>query len=265
MPIASPQMRSKCFWPATIDGHPRREAHGPGLSSVCTYAIPTRSRNCGRRLDRVAEVRDEAVAKGASAIAVQADVGDPASVAALFAEVESRFGRLDLLFNNAGTGAPPKPLEELTIEEWRRVVDTNLTGAFLCTQGALRLMKRQDPRGGRIINNGSISAHVPRPNSAPYTATKHAITGLTRSTALDGRAFDIACGQIDIGNAQTDLTARMTMGQGVPQADGRLAPEPVMDVNDVAGALVYMAGLPLSANVQFITVMATKMPYIGRG
>jgi NAD(P)-dependent dehydrogenase (short-subunit alcohol dehydrogenase family) len=241
---------------------------GSGIGKFCALALADAGWSlalCGRRLDRVAEVRDEAVAKGASAIAVQADVGDPASVAALFAEVESRFGRLDLLFNNAGTGAPPKPLEELTIEEWRRVVDTNLTGAFLCTQGALRLMKRQDPRGGRIINNGSISAHVPRPNSAPYTATKHAITGLTRSTALDGRAFDIACGQIDIGNAQTDLTARMTMGQGVPQADGRLAPEPVMDVNDVAGALVYMAGLPLSANVQFITVMATKMPYIGRG
>ena len=241
---------------------------GSGIGKFCALALADAGWSlalCGRRLDRVAEARDEAVAKGASAIAVQADVGDPASVAALFAEVESRFGRLDLLFNNAGTGAPPKPLEELTIEEWRRVVDTNLTGAFLCTQGALRLMKRQDPRGGRIINNGSISAHVPRPNSAPYTATKHAITGLTRSTALDGRAFDIACGQIDIGNAQTDLTARMTIGQGVPQADGRLAPEPVMDVNDVAGALVYMAGLPLSANVQFITVMATKMPYIGRG
>jgi NAD(P)-dependent dehydrogenase (short-subunit alcohol dehydrogenase family) len=241
---------------------------GSGIGKACALALADAGWSlalCGRRLERVAEVRDEAIGKGGSAIAVQADVGDPTSVAALFAEVEGGFGRLDLLFNNAGTGAPPKPLEDLTIEEWRRVVDTNLTGAFLCSQGALRLMKRQDPHGGRIINNGSISAHVPRPNSAPYTATKHAITGLTRSTALDGRAFDIACGQIDIGNAQTDLTARMTMGQGVPQADGRIAPEPVMDVNDVASALVYMAGLPLSANVQFITVMATKMPFIGRG
>jgi NAD(P)-dependent dehydrogenase (short-subunit alcohol dehydrogenase family) len=218
---------------------------------------------CGRRLDRVEAVRAEAEASGAQALALAADVGDPAVVATLYAEIETRFGRLDLLFNNAGTGAPPKPMEDLTIEEWRRVVDTNLTGAFLCTQGALRLMKSQDPRGGRIINNGSISAHAPRPNSAPYTATKHAITGLTRSTALDGRPFDIACGQIDIGNAETPLTARMA--GGVPQADGRIVPEPVMDVADVARAVVYMAELPLSANVQFMTVMATKMPYIGRG
>jgi NAD(P)-dependent dehydrogenase (short-subunit alcohol dehydrogenase family) len=218
---------------------------------------------CGRRLDRVEAAREAAAAKGVPAIAVQADVGDPEQVAALFGAAERRFGRLDLLFNNAGAGAPPKPLEDLSVEEWRRVVDTNLTGAFLCTQGAFRLMKAQDPRGGRIINNGSISAHAPRPNSAPYTATKHAITGLTRSAALDGRAYDIACGQIDIGNAETPLTARMA--QGVPQADGRLAPEPVMDVNDVARAVVYMASLPLSANVQFMTVMATKMPYVGRG
>ncbi len=218
---------------------------------------------CGRRLDRVSAVRDEVEAKGVSAIAVQADVGDPAAVEALFAQVEGRFRRLDLLFNNAGTGAPPKPMEELTVEEWRRVVDTNLTGPFLCTQGALRLMKKQDPRGGRIINNGSISAHAPRPNSAPYTATKHAITGLTRSTALDGRAFDIACGQIDIGNAETALTARMA--NGAPQANGEIVVEPTMDVNDVARALAYMASLPPSANVQFITVMATKMPYVGRG
>jgi NAD(P)-dependent dehydrogenase (short-subunit alcohol dehydrogenase family) len=241
---------------------------GSGIGKACALALADAGWSlalCGRRLERVTTVRDEAAAKGASAMAVAADVGDPGAVTALFAEVEAHFGRLDLLFNNAGTGAPPKPLDELTIEEWRRVVDTNLTGAFLCTQGALRLMKRQDPRGGRIINNGSISAHAPRPNSAPYTATKHAITGLTRSTALDGRAFDIACGQIDIGNAQTDLTARMTMAQGVPQADGRMAQEPLMDVNDVAQALVYMAGLPLSANVQFMTVMATKMPFIGRG
>ena len=218
---------------------------------------------CGRRLDRLEPVRAEAESKGADAVAIAADVGDPAAVGAVYGEVEARFGRLDLLFNNAGTGAPPKPMEDLTVEEWRRVVDTNLTGAFLCTQGALRLMKRQDPRGGRIINNGSISAHAPRPNSAPYTATKHAITGLTRSTALDGRAFDIACGQIDIGNAETPLTARMA--GGVPQADGRIAPEPVMDVEDVARAVVYMAELPLSANVQFMTVMATTMPFVGRG
>src|SRR5579864_3821205 len=220
---------------------------------------------CGRRVERVEPVAAEARGRGVEALALQADVGDPASVAALFDQVRDCFGRLDLLFNNAGTGTPPKPMEELSYEEWRRVVDTNLTGAFLCTQGALRLMKAQDPRGGRIINNGSISAHAPRPNSAPYTATKHAITGLTRSTALDGRSFDIACGQIDIGNAQTDLTARMTMGQGVPQANGQMAPEPVMDVEDVARAVVYMASLPLSANVPFMTVMATKMPFIGRG
>jgi len=239
---------------------------GSGIGKACALALADAGWSlalCGRRLDRVSGVCEEAVAKGAKAIAVQADVGDPAAVAALFGEVEARFGRLDLLFNNAGTGAPPKPLEALTVEEWRRVVDTNLTGAFLCTRGAFRLMKQQEPRGGRIINNGSISAHAPRPNSAPYTATKHAITGLTRSTALDGRAFDIACGQIDIGNAETPLTARMS--QGVPQPNGEIVPEPVMDVNDVARAVVYMAGLPLSANVQFMTVMATKMPYIGRG
>jgi NAD(P)-dependent dehydrogenase (short-subunit alcohol dehydrogenase family) len=219
----------------------------------------------GRRAERLRQTAAEAGPDGTRALVVPADVSDPASVRALFEEVRARFGHLDLLFNNAGTGAPPVPLEDLTVEQWRRVVDVNLTGAFLCTQAAFRLMKEQVPRGGRIINNGSISAYTPRPNSAPYTATKHAITGLTRSTALDGRAFDIACGQIDIGNAQTDLTARMTMGQGVPQADGRLAPEPVMDVADVARAVVYMAELPLTANVPFMTVMATKMPYIGRG
>jgi NAD(P)-dependent dehydrogenase (short-subunit alcohol dehydrogenase family) len=241
---------------------------GSGIGQACALALADAGWSlalCGRRLDRLQATSEAAAAKGADVATVQADVGDPDAVAALFAAVEARFGRLDLLFNNAGTGAPPKPLEDLTAAEWRRVVETNLTGAFFCTQSAFRLMKRQDPRGGRIINNGSISAHAPRPNSAPYTATKHAITGLTRSTSLDGRAFDIACGQIDIGNAQTDLTARMTMAQGVPQADGRMAPEPVMDVSAVADAVVYMAGLPLSANVQFLTVMATKMPFIGRG
>jgi len=200
---------------------------------------------------------------GARTLAVPTDIADPASVAALFARTRDAFGRLDLLFNNAGTGAPPVPLEDLSFEQWKRVVDTNLTGAFLCTQQALRAMKAQDPRGGRIINNGSISAHSPRPNSAPYTATKHAITGLTKSTALDGRAFDIACGQIDIGNAATEMTARMS--RGVPQANGEMAIEPTMDVDAVARAVVYMASLPLDANVPFLTVMATKMPFIGRG
>ncbi len=217
----------------------------------------------GRRLDRLAPVAQAATEAGVEALAVPADVCDPAAVDHLFAEVARVFGRLDLLFNNAGTGAPPLLLEDLPFEAWKRVVDANLTGAFLCTQGAFRMMKAQTPRGGRIINNGSISAHAPRPNSAPYTATKHAITGLTRSTSLDGRKYDIACGQIDIGNAETPLTARMS--QGVPQADGSLAVEPMMDVNHVADAVVYMAGLPLDANVQFMAVMATKMPFIGRG
>ena len=189
-------------------------------------------------------------------------MSDPASVHALFETTRETFGRLDLLFNNAGTDAPAVPLEELTVEQWRRVVDVNLTGAFLCTQAAFRLMKDQDPRGGRIINNGSISAHAPRPNSAPYTATKHAITGLTKSTALDGRKYDIACGQIDIGNAETEMTARMK--EGVLQANGELAVEPTMDVANVARAVVYMASLPLDANVLFLTVMATKMPLVGR-
>src|SRR3984957_637221 len=239
---------------------------GSGIGAACALALADAGWSlalCGRRLDRVEAVCGQARGKGAGGLALEADVGDPDAVTRLFAAVEERFGRLDLLFNNAGTGAPPKPLEALSAAEWRRVVDTNLTGAFFCTQGAFRLMKKQTPRGGRIINNGSISAHVPRPNSAPYTATKHAITGLTRSTSLDGRAFDIACGQIDIGNAETPLTARMS--QGVPQPNGDVVPEPTMDVNDVARGLVYMAGLPLSANVQFMTVMATKMPYIGRG
>jgi len=216
----------------------------------------------GRRNDLLdAAVR--AAPPASRALAVPTDVAEPAGVRALFAKTREAFGRLDLLFNNAGIGAPAVPLEDLTYEQWRAVVDTNLTGAFLCTQEAIRLMKTQDPRGGRIINNGSISAHSPRPNSAPYTATKHAITGLTKSTSLDGRKHDIACGQIDIGNAATDMTARML--QGVPQADGSTRVEPRMDPQHVARAVVYMAGLPLDTNVQFLTVMATKMPFVGRG
>ncbi|WP_309643588.1 SDR family oxidoreductase [Phenylobacterium sp.] len=195
-------------------------------------------------------------------LVVPTDISDEGQVDALFAATQAAHGRLDLLFNNAGAGAGGR-LEDLSLEAWKRVVDVNLTGAFLCTRGAFRIMKGQDPRGGRIINNGSISAHVPRPYSVAYTATKHAITGLTRSASLDGRAYDIACGQIDIGNAATEMTA--AMAKGVPQADGTFAPEPMMDVQAVADAVVYMAGLPLSANVQFMTVMATKMPFIGRG
>jgi len=216
----------------------------------------------GRRAEALAQSIAQA-GTGARALAVPTDVTDPESVRQLFDMTTSTFGRIDLLFNNAGTGAPAVPLEDLTIEQWRRVVDVNLTGAFLCTQEAFRRMKAQSPRGGRIINNGSISAHTPRVFSAPYTATKHAITGLTKSTALDGRAFDIACGQIDIGNAETPLTARMK--EGVPQASGSVAPEPTMDAEHVARAVVYMASLPLDANVLFMTVMATKMPYVGRG
>ncbi|HXC54911.1 MAG TPA: SDR family oxidoreductase [Rhizomicrobium sp.] len=215
----------------------------------------------GRRAEALAETA--ALAPGRPLLAVPTDVGDAASVAALFACVKAEFRRLDVLFNNAGTGAPPVPMEDLTPAQWQAVVDTNLTGPFLCTQGALRLMKSQDPRGGRIINNGSISAHAPRPNSAPYTATKHAITGLTKSTALDGRAFDIACGQIDIGNAETPMTARMK--GGVPQPNGTVLPEPTMDVEAVVRGVLYMASLPLDANVLSLTVMATKMPFVGRG
>jgi NAD(P)-dependent dehydrogenase (short-subunit alcohol dehydrogenase family) len=217
----------------------------------------------GRRPDALAETVARAGEAGSRALAIPTDVTDPASVRELFEKTRAAFGRLDLLFNNAGTGAPPVPLEDLTPEQWRRVVDVNLTGPFHCTREAFRLMKSQTPRGGRIINNGSISAHTPRPNSAPYTATKHAITGLTKSTALDGRKYDITCGQIDVGNAATEMTARMK--DGVPQADGSLAPEPTMDVEHVARAVVYMASLPLDANVLFLTVVATKMPFVGRG
>ena len=216
----------------------------------------------GRRREALEETR-AAATDPTRALAVPTDVGDPASVADLFAAVRERFGRLDVLFNNAGMGTPAVSLEELTFQQWQAVVDVNLTGTFLCTQEAFRLMKDQDPRGGRIINNGSISAYVPRPFAAAYTATKHAVTGLTRSTSLDGRRHDIACGQIDIGNAATEMTARMA--DGVPQANGELAPEPTMPVENVASAVVYMAGLSLDANVQFMTVMATKMPFIGRG
>ena len=202
---------------------------------------------------------------GGESVGIVCDVTDPESVRALFDRIEQRFGRVDLLFNNAGVAARGVPLEELGADEWRRVVDTNLNGAFWCTQQAFRLMKAQDPQGGRIINNGSISATAPRPNSAPYTATKHALTGLTKSTSLDGRAFSIACGQIDIGNAATDLTEPMRSGAGVPQANGERMIEPTIDPRHVADAVRYMASLPLDANVQFMTVMATTMPFIGRG
>jgi NAD(P)-dependent dehydrogenase (short-subunit alcohol dehydrogenase family) len=217
----------------------------------------------GRRRDALEQTLSAAGPAGTRALAVATDVSDPDAVRTLFDTAKATFGRLDVLFNNAGTGAPAVPLEDLTVEQWRRVVDVNLTGAFYCTQAAFRLMKDQTPRGGRIINNGSISAHTPRPNSAPYTATKHAITGLTKSTALDGRQYDIACGQIDIGNAATDMTARMK--EGVLQASGEKAVEPTMDVEHVARAVLYMASLPLDANVLFLTVMATKMPLVGRG
>jgi NAD(P)-dependent dehydrogenase (short-subunit alcohol dehydrogenase family) len=217
----------------------------------------------GRRREALEATAAEGKSTGSRTLIVPTDVGDPAAVRALFAKTVEAFGRLDVLFNNAGLGAPPVLLEDLTYEQWKSVVDVNLTGAFLCTQEAFRIMKSQAPRGGRIINNGSISAHAPRPNSAPYTSTKHAITGLTRSTSLDGRKYDIACGQIDVGNAETPLTQRMK--QGVPQANGTVMVEPVMDVEAVASAVVYMASLPPDANVLFLTVMATKMPFVGRG
>jgi NAD(P)-dependent dehydrogenase (short-subunit alcohol dehydrogenase family) len=216
----------------------------------------------GRRPEPLERTAKEA-GGGARTLVVPTDVSDPASVRALFARTRQELGRLDFLFNNAGVNAPGIPLEDLTVEQWKHVVDVNLTGVFLCTQEAFRLMKDQTPRGGRIVNNGSISAHAPRPNSAPYTATKHAITGLTKSTSLDGRKYDIACGQIDVGNAETPLASRMK--DGVPQANGTVVPEPLMDVEEVAKAVLYMASLPLNANVLFLTVMATKMPFVGRG
>ncbi len=217
----------------------------------------------GRREELLQNTAQEGAPSGAPSLVVPTDVSDPVSVRTLFGKTKEAFGRLDLLFNNAGTGTPGVPLEELPLEQWKKAVDINLTGSFLCTQEAFKIMKDQEPRGGRIINNGSISAHAPRPNSAPYTATKHGITGLTKATSLDGRKYDIACGQIDIGNALTEMTARMS--KGVPQADGSIAVEPTMDVEDVARAVVYMAGLSLEANVQFMTLMATKMPVFGRG
>jgi NAD(P)-dependent dehydrogenase (short-subunit alcohol dehydrogenase family) len=217
----------------------------------------------GRRREPLEQTARESGVDPSRTLAVPTDIGDPDSVTALFEATRARFGRLDLLFNNAGISAPGAPLEDVTVEQWRAVVDVNLNGAFFCTQQAMRLMKAQDPRGGRIINNGSISAHTPRPNSAPYTATKHAITGLTKSTSLDGRPFDIACGQIDIGNAATEMTARFAVG--ALQPSGELAVEARMDVRHVVDAVRYMASLPLDANVQFLTVMATKMPFVGRG
>ena len=216
----------------------------------------------GRRMELLEQTKAEAGAD-APILAVRTDVGDPESVRRLFAKTMQAFGRLDVLFNNAGHGAPRIPMEDLTYEEWQRVVDTNLTGTFLCTQEAIKIMKAQEPMGGRIINNGSIAAYAPRPDSAPYTSTKHAITGLTKATSLDGRKYNIACGQIDIGNAATDMTS--SMKDGAPQADGSLKVEPTFNVEHVASTVVYMSNLPLDTNVQFITIMATDMPYIGRG
>lgn len=217
----------------------------------------------GRRREPLEQTAKDAGSAGAQALVVPADVSLSDSVQALFARTKEVFGRLDLLFNNAGIFPPGVPLEDLSFEQWKTAVDINLTGAFLCIQEAFKIMKSQVPRGGRIINNGSISAHAPRPNSAPYTATKHAITGLTKSTSLDGRRYDIACGQIDIGNAATEITSKI--GTGAPQANGTVAPEPLMDLSHVASAVLYMASLPLETNVQFLTIMATKMPFIGRG
>jgi NAD(P)-dependent dehydrogenase (short-subunit alcohol dehydrogenase family) len=215
---------------------------------------------CARREDALKETDAEA---GGGLLLLPCDVSDPDAVEAMFAKIESGFGRLDVIFNNAGTNVPATNFGDLTWSAWKKVIDVNLNGMFLCASGAFRLMQRQKPQGGRIINNGSISAHVPRPGSAPYTTSKHAVTGLTRSISLDGRPYDIACGQIDIGNAASHMTERM--GAGVPQADGTIKPEPTMDVAHVANAVVHMAGLPLEANVQFMTIMSTKMPFIGRG
>jgi NAD(P)-dependent dehydrogenase (short-subunit alcohol dehydrogenase family) len=239
---------------------------GSGIGKAAALALLKEGYSvalAGRREEPLSQTFSESGADASRVLVVPTDVSDEASVHALFAKVKETFGRLDVLFNNAGKSGPPVLFEDITREQWQAVVDVNLTGAFLCAQEAVKLMKNQTPRGGRIINNGSISAHVPRPNSAPYTATKHAITGLTRSISLDGRQFDIACSQIDIGNALTPMTKRMT--KGIKQANGDIAIEPVMDVAHVGNAVVYMASLPLEANVQFMTLMATNMPYIGRG
>jgi NAD(P)-dependent dehydrogenase (short-subunit alcohol dehydrogenase family) len=239
---------------------------GSGVGRAVTLALIREGYSvvlAGRRGDALERVARDGDPGDSRALAVPTDVTDERAVAQLFARAVEAFGRVDLLFNNAGIPAPGVPLEDLTIEQWRAVVDVNLTGMFLCTREAFRVMKAQSPRGGRIVNNGSISAHTPRPNSAPYTATKHAVTGLTKSTSLDGRAYDIVCGQIDIGNAATEMTARMA--DGVRQPNGTLMPEPRMDANDVARAVVYMASLPLDSNVLFMTVMANKMPFVGRG
>lgn len=237
---------------------------GSGIGKRTTLALTEAGYSvvlAGRRIESLKKAAAEAGSRGGDTLVVPTDVCDPSSVKALFTKTKSTYGRLDLLFNNAGTNAPPSLLEELTFEQWKSVVDVNLTGTFLCTQAAFNIMKEQ--KGGRIINNGSISAHTPRPNSAPYTATKHAITGLTKSTALDGRKYNIACGQIDIGNAATEMTERMK--QGVPQANGTILAEPTMDADHVARAVLYMASLPLDANVLSMTVMATGMPFVGRG
>ena len=239
---------------------------GSGIGRAVSLALQAAGYSvvlAGRRSEELQRTAGMASSAGGTMLPAPSDVSDPASVKRLFATAKETFGRLDVLFNNAGRGAPGIPMEDLTFEQWSAVVGVNLTGAFLCAQEAIRMMKAQQPQGGRIINNGSISAHAPRPNSAPYTATKHAITGLTRSISLDGRDFNIACGQIDIGNAATEMTERMSTG--VPQANGSLLVEPRMDVRHVAEAVLYMVNLPLDANVEFLTVMATKMPFIGRG
>ncbi|MEW9584799.1 SDR family oxidoreductase [Paraburkholderia sp. DGU8] len=239
---------------------------GSGIGRACALTLLKHGYDvvlAGRRQAALDAVVQQAQGLAGAALAVACDVTDAASVAALFDRVRERFGRLDVLFNNAGRGGSPVDIDQLDIDEWRAVVDTNLTGVFLCTRAAFGMMKTQSPRGGRVINNGSISAHAPRPNSIAYTATKHAITGLTKAVSLDGRKYDIVCGQIDIGNAETEMAARMA--RGVPQANGEIAAEPLMDVQHVADAVLYMAGLPLSANVQFMTIMASKMPFVGRG
>src|ERR1035437_5661601 len=239
---------------------------GSGIGRAASLALHSAGYSvvlAGRRATELERTAAPTHPSAARMLPVPTDIGNPDQVRDLFARAKDTFGRLDVLFNNAGISAPGIPMEDLTYEQWSAVVAVNLTGAFLCAQAAIKIMKAQQPRGGRIINNGSISAHVPRPNSAPYTATKHAITGLTKCISLDGRKYDIACGQIDIGNAATDMTARMA--SGVPQADGSRKPEPVMDVRHVADAVLYMANLPLDANVQFMTVMATNMPFAGRG